>query len=194
MSSSLPPYVDINDPHSKNKEVLRNPAKKISFPLDEETQKILQDLQEKFEKEENCVGLAAPQIGYGVSMFIFEVEMDKELKKFRLDLTDTIPKSIWINPSWTPLTSEMAFDWESCFSVADTDLVGRVPRFTKIAYEAWTPEGEKVEGIAHGFLARAIQHEVDHLNGKLFIDYVAEEDLLTREKFIQLREEEFLEE
>src|ERR1700722_6113839 len=158
----LPPYVVINDPLSENKDVLRIPAKKVIFPLNNKTRHVLKDLQEKFDLEDNCAGLAAPQIGYDQCIIILAVEEDEEIKKFRPDLTDTLLKSIWINPSWTPLTSDTTTDWEACFSVADR--VGRVPRFTKISYEAWTPQEEKIEGIAHGFLARLIQHEIDHLN------------------------------
>lgn len=183
---SLPDYVDINNPNAKNKDVLRTPAKKVTFPLDVQTRKILEDLVAKFDQEENCAGLAAPQIGYNCAMFIFEVEADEELMKYRTDLSDSMPRALWINPSWKPLTSETRTDWEGCFSVGNR--VGRVARYTEIAYEAWTPEGEKIEGIAHGFLARVIQHETDHLNGKLFIDYVQEEDLFTREEFMKMQE------
>lgn len=186
-TAQLPDYVVINDESSERKDVLRTPANKVSFPLDDKIQKILCHLEAKFDQEENCVGLAAPQIGYDQAIIVFAVEDDEETKKVRQDLTDTMPKSIWINPSWTPLTSEKKEDWEACFSVADR--VGRVPRFTEISYEALTPDGEKVSGKARGFLARAIQHEVDHLNGKLFIDYVPEGELLTREEFNKLREE-----
>lgn len=188
LRTTLPKYVVINDPASKNKAVLRTPAEKVTFPLDIKTQEIIQILQNKFDQEDNCAGLAAPQLGYNQSIIILAVEDDEDIKKFRHDLTDTLPKSIWINPSWAPLTSEKTTDWEACFSVADR--VGRVPRFTEIAYEAWTPRGEKIEEKARGFLARLIQHEVDHLNGKLFIDYIPEDELLTREEFAKLREEE----
>jgi peptide deformylase len=187
-TSSLPPYIDINDDKAKNKEVLRTPAQKVTFPLDEHTQDIVNILEAKFDQEENCAGLAAPQIGYGLSIIVFAVEADEELKKFRADLTDTMPQSIWINPSWKSLTPEKTTDWEACFSAPG--YVGRVSRFTEIVYEAWTPEGEKIEGTARGFLARLIQHEVDHLNGKLYIDDVPEGELLTVEDFKKLREEE----
>ena len=188
LTKELPKYVVINDEASANKAVLRTPAEKVTFPLNSKTQEIIHNLQSKFDLEDNCAGLAAPQIGYDQSIIVFAVEDDEDIKKFRPDLTDTMPKSIWINPSWAPLTAEKTTDWEACFSVADR--VGRVPRYTEISYEAWAPSGEKIEGTSRGFLARLIQHEVDHLNGKLFIDYVPENELLTREEFNKLREEE----
>lgn len=184
----LPDYVVINNPTEKNKDVLRVPATKVSFPLDEKTRQVISHLSQKYDQEENCAGLAAPQIGYGHCIIILAVEDDEDIKKFRPDLTDTLPRSIWINPSYQPLTTETTTDWEACFSVSDR--VGQVARFTEISYEAWTPEGQKIEGTARGFLARLIQHEIDHLNGTLFIDHVPEEDLLTREEFMKLREKE----
>lgn len=187
-TTQLPEYVVINDSGSKNKEVLRTPAETVIFPLDSKTRELIASLQEKFDQEDNCAGLAAPQIGYGQRIIILALEEDEELKKFRTDFTDTLPKSIWINPSWTPLSADTRTDWEACFSVSDR--VGRVSRFTEISYEAWTPEGEKIEGTAHGFLARLIQHEIDHLNGKLYIDYVPEKDLLTREEYKKLKDQE----
>lgn len=184
--NSLPQYVVINDPSSKKKEVLRKPAEKVTFPLDKETQTIIHHLEAKFDQEENCAGLAAPQIGYGKRIIILAVEEDEELKKFRPDFSDVLPKSIWINPSFTPLSSKKTTDWETCFSV--NGLAGRIPRSTTIAYEAWTPEGQKIQGKANGFLARLIQHEIDHLNGKLFIDHIPEKELVTREELEKIWE------
>lgn len=185
----LPSYVVINDPTSVNTDVLRTPAEKVAFPLTAQIRDIIDQLEEKYDQEDNCAGLAAPQIGYGHRIIVLAVEEDEDIKKYRADLTDTLPKSIWINPAWTALSSEKTTDWEACFSV--DDRVGKVSRFTEISYEAWTPEGEKVSGKACGFLARLIQHEVDHLDGKLYIDYIPEGELLTREEFREkYREEE----
>lgn len=185
---SLPSYVVINDPTCENKEILRIPTDVVTFPLDEEMRKVIHDLEAKYDRENNCAGLAAPQIGYHKRILILAVEDEGDLKKHRPDLSDTLPKSIWLNPSYKPLSSEKTLDWEACFSV--DNWVGRIPRFTEISYEAWTPEGEKVEGKAKGFLARLIQHEVDHLNGILFIDLIPEEEWVTREDFMKMRDDE----
>lgn len=180
---ALPKYVVINDPRCKNKDVLRKPADAVTFPLDQATQDIIHQLEAKFEQEENCAGLAAPQIGYNKRIIVFRLEGDEDLKKHRPDFSDTMPKSIWINPSFTPQSSKKTTDWEGCFSVHN--LAGHIPRFTEISYEAWTPEGKKIQGKAKGFLARLIQHEIDHLNGKLFLDYISEDELVTRDEFGQ---------
>jgi peptide deformylase len=182
----LPEYVIINDPSCENRDVLRKPAEVVTFPLDDATLKIARHLENKFDQEENCAGLAAPQIGYSKRMIILEVTDDEEIKKFRTDLTDTLPKSIWVNPTWTALTDEKTSDWEACFSV--DEVAGSIPRFTEISYEAWTLAGEKIGGKAKGFLARLIQHETDHINGKLFIDHIPEEKWVPREELRKKRE------
>lgn len=180
MSSQLPDYVAINDPACPNKDVLTTPAKEVIFPLDEETKEMIRSLEAKFDQEENCAGLAAPQVGYDKCILVLAAEADEELIKHRPDFIDTLPKSIWLNPSWTPLSDEKFIDWEACFSVKD--LAARVARFIEISYEAWTPEGTRVTGKARGYLARLIQHETDHLNGTLFIDHVPENEVVTIEE------------
>lgn len=187
-SSSLPSYVVINDPACKKTDVLKTPTEVIVFPLDDETWEVIRSLEAKFDQEDNCAGLAAPQIGYHKRIIVLALEEDEDLKKHRRDFSDTLPKSIWINPSFKPLSQEKTTDWEACFSV--NDLVGRVSRFTEIAYEAWTPEGKKVKGKAKGLLARLIQHEIDHLNGILFIDHVPESELITREEYYRRLDED----
>jgi peptide deformylase len=183
----LPSYVVVNDPLCENRDVLTKPTEVIQFPLDEETRQVARLLEAKFDQEENCAGLAAPQIGFHKRVLVLAAEADETLKKYRPDFSDSLPKSIWLNPSYKPLSEDKTEDWEACFSV--DGLVGKVARFTEISYEAWTPEGEKVTGTAKGFLARLIQHEVDHLDGILFIDRVPEGECLTREEFLKMREE-----
>lgn len=185
LDTSLPEYVVINDPASKKREVLQVPAEKVTFPLDPLTRKIIQELEAKFDQEDNCGGLAAPQIGYGKRIIILALEEDENRRNFRPYFLNTLPKSIWINPSFAALSSEKTKDWEACFSV--DNLIGCVPRFTDISYEAWAPDGTKVQGKASGFLARLIQHEIDHINGILFIDYIPTEELITREEFSRNR-------
>jgi peptide deformylase len=171
----LPSYVVINDPQSGNKEVLRNKSIEVSFPLSRKSKKIMETLAKKYDQEQNCAGLAAPQIGFDQSIIIFAAD-DPEIKAFRPDMIDTMGRTIWINPSYEPIGDEKTEDYEGCFSVKD--LAGPVKRFKTIKYKAYTPDGKLVTGIANGYLARVIQHEVDHLNGKLFIDYVPRDRLI----------------
>jgi peptide deformylase len=180
--TELPDYVVINDPLCRHKHVLTTPTERVTFPLDKETWEIIYQLESKFDQADNMAGLAANQIGFNKQIFIFEVPDDDWLDKLGEDYAERMPKSIWINPSFKPLSDEILEDWEGCFSVHD--LVGCVPRYRSISYEAWTPQGKKIQGTANGYLARVIQHEVGHLNGQLYIDLVSEDKLITREKYI----------
>ena len=78
-----------------------------------------------------------------------------------------MPKTLWINPSYEPLGEEMHEDYEACFSVKD--IAGLVRRYKQVHYRAYDKDGKLIEGKAEGFLARIIQHEIDHLNGILFL-------------------------
>jgi len=164
----LPEYVQIDDVSSKNRDVLRTHAEEIQFPLSDEDKAIVDQLVFKFSNEQNCAGLAAPQIGYGKRIVVFHVSEDA--KSLRKDVYETVPPIVLVNPQYHPVGSDKTIDWEGCFSVKLT--MGEVPRYTTIAYQGYDTSGNKVEGIAKGFLARLIQHEVGHLNGELFIDLI----------------------
>jgi peptide deformylase len=177
----LPSYVLIDDQKCLNRGILRRIAEPFPFPLSEDDKEILKILEAKFDSETNMTGLAAPQIGFSKRAIIFAVLDTPEMKKWRPDISDTLPKSIWLNPSYTPIGNEKHSDYESCFSVGE--WAGEVERFKSVNYTAYLPNGEYVNGTASGFLARAIQHEIDHLNGILFIDLVPKDKLFTIEEF-----------
>ncbi len=186
-TNELPPYVIINNetqPESL-KQVLRQVAAPFTFPLSEEDMALLKILEAKYDAEENCTGLAAPQIGIGRQAIVFEVPDEPWLKKWRPDLSDTMPKTIWLNPQYEGVGDEKNIDYEACFSVEG--VAAEVPRFKTVKYTANLKDGSCVQGVAHGFLARAIQHEVDHLNGILYTDYVAKEDIMTIEQYRSIR-------
>lgn len=177
---TLPDYVrhDVNETTAP--EVLVTRAKDIQFPLSKEDQRDIAILEAKYNQEENCAGLAAPQIGIGKRFFIFAID-DPELVKWRPDLTDLMQKSIWINPTYEPIGDEKHSDYEGCFSVKD--VAGSVARYKKVKYTAYSPEGEKIEGVAEGFLARVIQHETDHTLGTLFVHKASPGTIMTVEEY-----------
>ena len=107
------------------------------------------------------VGIAAPQIGVGLQVALFGFERSE-----RYPDAPPVPRTVLVNPLITPLTDETEDGWEGCLSVPG--LRGVVPRFTRIRYQGFTPEGEPIERIAEGFHARVVQHECDHLIGTLF--------------------------
>ena len=181
---ALPEYVVADPKLNITPSILRTVAEHISFPLSQDDLESLYILTQKFDYEQNCVGLAAPQIGISKRIIIFSVPDDPELKLRRLDLIETMPKTVWINPSYTALSDEMHEDYEGCFSVYDT--IGLVKRYKSVLYSAVDINGQAINGTANGFLARVIQHEIDHLNGKLFVDYVSDH-LFTAEEYRVVR-------
>lgn len=183
--NQLPNYVAIDFTTQDFPSVLRTPAKELTFPLSQEDQQDIQILEQKFDQEENCAGLAAPQIGISKRIIVFSAPDNPQLKQWRPDFTQAMDKTIWINPSFEPMGEEKHEDYEGCFSVKD--IAGNVSRFKQIRYQAFTVQGEIVAGKAEGFLARLIQHEIDHINGKLFIDYIPEEKRMNIEEYRKKR-------
>lgn len=186
--TDLPDYVVYDPENPPAPAVLTQPAQMLAFPLSAEDRADIDILTTKYDQEENCAGLAAPQIGIPKRIIVFAVEDDPQLKKWRPDLSDTMPKSVWINPSYEGIAAEGTHeDYEACFSVKD--IAGNVERFNTIIYEAHTPEGERVTGKASGFLARLIQHETDHIDGILFSKRAKPGTLMPMDIYRQKRRE-----
>jgi peptide deformylase len=167
MTQAVVNYVVYGTPESNS--ILRTKSKLLNFPLSKEDLEDIKILETKYDAEENCSGLAAPQIGITKKILVFATPSDAALKKFRPDWTQSMPKTIWINPNYRGIEEEgFHEDYEACFSVGE--VAGLVQRYKKIHYEAYDIHGELHKGLAEGFLARIIQHEIDHLEGILFID------------------------
>ena len=107
------------------------------------------------------VGLAAPQIGVGLQVVIFGFE-----KSERYPDAPPVPQTILINPVITPLDEDEELGWEGCLSVPG--LRGEVPRFKRIRYQGIDEHGNAIDRTVEGFHARVVQHECDHLVGKLY--------------------------
>jgi peptide deformylase len=107
------------------------------------------------------VGLAAPQIGIGLQLVIFGFE-----KSERYPDAEAVPQTILINPVITPLSDEEELGWEGCLSVPG--LRGEVPRYKRIRYQGFDPQGKTIDRTVDGFHARVVQHECDHLIGRLY--------------------------
>lgn len=187
----LPNYVKYNLNNPKEPKVLRTNASELKFPLTLQDKKDINILVRKFDGEKNIAGLAAPQIGIGKKIIVFAAEPTEELKKWRPDFTDGMPKTVWINPRYEAVGNEKHTDYEGCFSV--DNLAGRVPRFKTIKYEAFLENGAKVQGQVSGFLARIIQHEIDHLNSTAFVDLIPKEDQISMDEYRKMREKAALE-
>jgi len=105
------------------------------------------------------VGLAAPQVGVGHRVIVLDVRADDEEPGKRLMKL--------INPEIAEREGEIVWE-EGCLSVPD--LTAPVKRARRILVRAWTPEEKEVEVEAEELLAVALQHEIDHLDGRLFLD------------------------
>jgi len=106
-------------------------------------------------------GLAAPQIGVDLQLVIFGFERSE-----RYPEAPPVPLTVLCNPQITPLGPEQADGWEGCLSVPG--LRGVVPRWTRIRYTGVDAQGQAIEREAEGFHARVVQHECDHLFGRLY--------------------------
>ncbi len=107
------------------------------------------------------VGLAAPQIGVDLQLVIFGFDNSD-----RYPDAPPVPRTILLNPVIDPLSDEVEDGWEGCLSVPG--LRGVVPRHRAIRYRGFDPQGQPIDREAEGFHARVVQHECDHLIGRLY--------------------------
>jgi peptide deformylase len=110
----------------------------------------------------NGAGLAAPQIGVDLQLVIFGTDAPNP----RYPDAPIVPRTVLVNPVITPIGEDEEEGWEGCLSVPG--LRGVVPRFAHIRYTGFDPYGDPIDRTASGFHARVVQHEVDHLLGKLY--------------------------
>lgn len=145
---------------------LRAKSRKVSVITDD-VRKIIKDMKaatldwEASRPHEVGVALAAIQIDQPYKIIAIRNNFDN--KKDRTF-------SVFINPQIIKAEGEVTEDFEGCLSVKD--IYGKVPRASKVRLKALNENGQLVRVRAEGFLARVIQHEVDHLKGKLFVDHI----------------------
>ena len=144
--------------------VIRAPAQALAKESigSPELQRFLDDMVDTM-REYDGVGLAAPQVHVSKQIAVIEVHENRRYPGER-----PIPLTVLINPKILHASKKTLEDWEGCLSVHE--FRGRVPRAESLDVEAYNRQGEKVRMQAHGFFARVIQHECDHLAGKVFLD------------------------
>jgi len=127
------------------------------------TPELAQLLQDMFETMQaaNGAGLAAPQIGVDLQVVVFGFQHNE-----RYPEAPPVPMTVLINPLITPLSDEMVEGWEGCLSVPG--LRGVVSRHARLRYQGFDAMGAPIAREAEGFHARVVQHECDHLIGKLY--------------------------
>ena len=125
-----------------------------------ELAELLADMRDTM-RDADGAGLAAPQIGVPLRVVIFGVEANP-----RYPDAEAVPYTELVNPVLTPLTDEEEDGWEGCLSVPG--FRGVVPRWTRLRYEGYDPQGKNIRREVDGFHARVVQHETDHLDGILY--------------------------
>ena len=124
-------------------------------------------------RDAHGVGIAAPQVHVSKQIIVIEVSPENP----RYPNQPAVPLTVLLNPTITEHAESTEEGWEGCLSVPD--LRGLVPRWTKLSVSGLNREGQAVQLDAEGFLARVIQHEVDHLNGRVFLDRLPDLKTLT---------------
>ena len=136
--------------------------KELTATGNNDLQVLIDDMVETM-REEDGVGIAAPQVARSLRIVIVEYRENE-----RYPSQNEIPLTVLVNPVITHSSAETASFWEGCLSLKD--LRGLVERPREVTVEAWTRHGKKIRIEAKGFLAVVLQHEMDHLNGIVFID------------------------
>lgn len=151
--------------------------RKPSLPVPKETigspavQRLIDDMIETM-REYDGVGIAAPQVHVLKQIAVIEVKENP-----RHPDEDPIELTVLVNPKILRASKRQFVDWEGCLSVAE--FRGKVPRADVLEVAALTREGKKVTFEAHGFFARVVQHECDHLAGTVFLDRMPDLSTLT---------------
>lgn len=136
-----------------------------------EFQQFIDDMIETMH-EYDGVGLAAPQVHVSQQVAVLEVT-----KHPRYPDAPSVPLTVLINPRVTVLSEETVDGWEGCLSIPE--MRGAVPRYRELRVEAVDRNGQPLDFIAKDFHARVVQHENDHLQGKVYLDRMPSLETLT---------------
>ncbi|HEY8038713.1 MAG TPA: peptide deformylase [Polyangiaceae bacterium] len=168
--------------------VLRQQARTVtrdelaSAPL----QRLVDDLVDTM-RDASGAGIAANQVHEAVRVCVIEIKDNP-----RYPYKPNWPLTILVNPVVEPTTDETFMNFEGCLSVPN--LRGQVPRFTGVRVRAWDRKGKDLDFEVKGLTAGTFQHELDHLDGKLFVDRVVDtRTLCTWTDFERFHREEFVE-
>jgi peptide deformylase len=126
-----------------------------------EMQTLIDDMCETM-LEADGVGLAAPQLGLGMQLFVYLAIDPDQGEDYEPDLR------VLVNPALEPQAGELVDDWEGCLSILD--LRGLVPRHPAVRVHGFDRDGKALSYSTTGYEARIVQHEYDHLNGIIFLD------------------------
>ena len=150
---------------------LREIAKPVVFPLSDEVKEIIRDMADTM-YDAPGVGLAATQVGVAMQIAVTDTLWRKEEVRHEGEEAGGVRDlKVWINPEFTWKSDDMVVWEEGCLSVPE--IYGDVSRPAAVRLRWQDMEGDVHERDFEGFEAVALQHEFDHLIGKLFIDYLS---------------------
>ncbi|MGV8057221.1 MAG: peptide deformylase [Smithellaceae bacterium] len=150
--------------NEKDTAVLRKKSSEVPTPLDKEGRSAVQTIVNAFLDRDDASGLAAPQIGITKRIIVFRNKGFGEKGKVKPDEFEVL-----INPRITQTRGEKVTMAEGCLSCPEIQV--EVSRFPEIKIRALNDKGEKISKRYMDYVARVVQHEIDHLDGKLIVDY-----------------------
>jgi peptide deformylase len=147
--------------------VLRKKSVELKTPLDKDAKEEIKTLMDSFTCRDDASGLAGPQIGINKRIIIFRNKtVDDKTKKKKMSPDDY---DVLVNPRITQARGEKVAAAEGCLSCPDIQI--EVSRFPEIKVRALNEKGEKISKRYLDYTARVVQHEIDHLDGTLIVDY-----------------------
>jgi peptide deformylase len=135
--------------------VLRKPAERVKFPLDKETLKLVRDMLDTV-KQADGIGLAAPQVGKSLRLVVIDLEKNG------------VPPFVLFNPKVVSKSFKRTEIEEGCLSLPE--IWAMVKRPVKVTVQAQDMTGKKMKFTDDGWIARVVQHEIDHTDGILLFD------------------------
>ena len=160
MSGTKENIITLPNPH------LRERSKKVGL-INDSIISVIEDM-----KQSTLDWEASREHEVGVALAGVQIDKLLRIVIIRNNFDDRKDHSfqVFINPEITKAEGEIIEDYEGCLSIKD--IYGKVPRFSKVKVKALDEKGKQVRITAEGFLARVFQHEIDHTNGKVFIDHI----------------------
>lgn len=150
--------------------ILRSGAKRLTHKeiVSEDTQSLIENMRHTLSKKQYGVGIAAPQVGVGIALSVIGIKPTPNRPDIKLF------EAVIINPEVLETYGRKRPLWEGCIScgTGNNTLFAQVPRYTKIKLSWIDEKNAEHQEILEGFTAQVAQHEVDHLNGVLFVDRV----------------------
>ena len=164
--------------------VLTTPARPVADPRHPEIRRLVNDMVETM-IDANGAGLAAPQVHVPLRVVVFQAPGERSEPGLSEDerFDHTAPLMVLINPEIAIMGTGLESGWEGCLSVPG--LRGWVERPDHIRYRGLGLDGETIERVARGFHARVVQHECDHLEGRLYTSRISDMSRLIFESEIR---------